>query len=136
MVRHKSGRYYARLFLNGKEIWKSLETSHFSLAEAKLAVAQQEHRTRRAKDVDPANAKMRFGQAATLHMRRLEERVTIKKRTREYWQETLDTLLRSWPELSDIEIRRLAIAVGLSIHPVPVRWDESGLLHLNVDRLL
>ena len=22
LVRHKSGRYYARLFLNGKEIWK------------------------------------------------------------------------------------------------------------------
>ena len=37
LVRHKSGRYYARLFLNGKEIWKSLKTSHFSVAEAKLA---------------------------------------------------------------------------------------------------
>ena len=110
LVRHKSGRYYARLFLNGKEIWKSLDTSHFSVAEAKLAVAQQEHRTRRAKDVDPANAKMTFGQATTLHTQRLEERVTIKKRTREYWQETLEALLRSWPELSGTEIRRLTPA--------------------------
>ena len=23
LVRHKSGRYYARLYLNGKELWKS-----------------------------------------------------------------------------------------------------------------
>ncbi len=32
LVRHKSGRYYARLYLNGKEIWKSLCTAHFSVA--------------------------------------------------------------------------------------------------------
>jgi hypothetical protein len=29
LVRHQSGRYYARLFLNSKEIWKTLEMSHF-----------------------------------------------------------------------------------------------------------
>jgi hypothetical protein len=49
LVRHKSGRYYARFYLNGKEVWKSLKTSHFSVAEAKLAEAQKEHRQRRSK---------------------------------------------------------------------------------------
>jgi hypothetical protein len=49
LVRHKSDRYYARLFLDGKEIWRSLDTSHFSVAEAELAVARQEHGTRRAR---------------------------------------------------------------------------------------
>jgi integrase len=107
LVRHKSGRYYARLFLNGKEIWKSLKTSHFSVAEAKLAEVQKEHKKRRAKDVDPANAKMTFAQAATLHMQRLEERVTIKKRTRKYWKETLDAMLKDWPELAGMEVRRI-----------------------------
>ena len=110
LVCHKSGRYYARLFLNGKEIWKSLKTSHFSVAGAKLAELRKEHRARRAKDVDPANAKMTFGQAATLHMQRLEERVTIKKRTRKYWQETLDALLKSWPSLSTTEVRKVTQA--------------------------
>ncbi len=109
-MRHKSGRYYARLFLNGKEIWKSLKTSHFSVAEAKLAEVQKEHTIRRAKDVDPANAKMTFGQAATLHMQRLEERVALKKRTRAYWKETLTALLKSWPELSSTEVRRVTEA--------------------------
>jgi integrase len=107
MVRHKSGRYYARLYLNGKEIWKSLKTSHFSVAEAKLAEAQKEHRKHKGRDVDPANAKITFGQAATLHMQRLEERVTIKRRTRKYYRETLDAMLKSWPELSGTEIRRI-----------------------------
>ena len=37
LVRHKSGRYNARLFLNGKEIWKSLKRAHLSVAQARPA---------------------------------------------------------------------------------------------------
>jgi integrase len=37
LVRHKSGRYYARVFGKGKEVWKSLRTSHYSVAQARLA---------------------------------------------------------------------------------------------------
>jgi len=44
-VRHTDGRYYARLSLNGKEIWKSLKTSHFSIAGAKPAKLRQDHRS-------------------------------------------------------------------------------------------
>jgi hypothetical protein len=53
LLRHKSGRYYARAFAGGKEVWKSLKTSHFSVAEAKLAEFLREHRERvdRATDV-------------------------------------------------------------------------------------
>ena len=98
LVRHKSGRYYARLFLNGKEIWKSLKTSHFSVAEARLAVFQKEHRVLKGKTVNAADAKMTFDQAATLHMERLEKNVALKRRTRQYWRQTLDALLKSWPE--------------------------------------
>lgn len=107
MVRHKSGRYYARLFLNGKEIWKSLKTSHLAVAETRLAEAQKEHRQRRSKEADPSDANMTFGQAAVLHMQRLEERVTIKRRTRKYWKETLEAMYRSWPQLEGSVIRRL-----------------------------
>ena len=35
LLRHKSGRYYARAFAGGKEVWQSLKTSHYSVAEAK-----------------------------------------------------------------------------------------------------
>jgi integrase len=110
LVRHKSGRYYARLYLNGKEIWKSLKTSHFSIAEAKLAEVLKQHRERKSREVDPANAKMTFGQAATLHMQRVKERVNIKRRTKEYWEETLEALLKSWPALADMQVRRITPA--------------------------
>jgi hypothetical protein len=89
LVRHLSGHYYARLFLNGKEIWKSLGPSHFS-----LTVARRQHRARRAKVVDPANAGMTFGRAPTHRTRRLAGvgRATAKKCTREYWQEAREAL--------------------------------------------
>ena len=87
LVRHTNGRYYARLFLNGKEIWKSLKTSHFSVAEAKLGELQKEHCNRRQSEVDPGDAKMSFAQATKLHMQRIEENVNMKRRTRNYWKE-------------------------------------------------
>jgi hypothetical protein len=37
LVRHKSGRYYARAFASGKEVWKSLKTNRFAGAQGKLA---------------------------------------------------------------------------------------------------
>jgi hypothetical protein len=46
LVRHKSGRYYARAFAGGKEVWKSLKTSHSSVAQARLAEFLREHRQR------------------------------------------------------------------------------------------
>ena len=36
LVRHKSSRYYARVFANGKETWKSLKTDLLEVAKIKL----------------------------------------------------------------------------------------------------
>ena len=68
LVRHKSGRYYARVFAKGKEVWKSLKTSHFSVAQARLAEFLKDHRQRvgnggGGKD-SSISAKMTFGEAA------------------------------------------------------------------------
>lgn len=110
LVRHKSGRYYARLYINGKEVWKSLKTAHFSVAEARLAEAQKEHRERKGKATSSSSAKMTFQQAADIHMQRLEENVSIKRRTRKYWREILNAVLKSWPELATTEVRRITNA--------------------------
>jgi hypothetical protein len=60
LVRHSSGRYYARLYLHGKEIWKSLKTAHYSVAEGRLAALQKDHRALRGKEVDAGSANMTF----------------------------------------------------------------------------
>ena len=107
LVRHKSGRYYARLFLNGKEIWKSLKTAHLSVAQARLADILKEHRKNKGREVDPSNAKMTFVQAAALHEKQLAQEGSIKRRTRKYYQEVLASLLKSWPDFAETELRRI-----------------------------
>ena len=57
LVRHKSGRYYARLFQNGKEVWKSLKTAHLSVAQARLADLLKEHRKNKGREVDPSKGR-------------------------------------------------------------------------------
>ena len=110
LVRHKSGRYYARAFAGGKEVWKSLKTSHFSVAQAKLAEFLREHRSRVGDRNDEVSAKMTFGEAAAIHLRNLDDNLSIKPRTRDYWSEVLAALQKSWPGLGGTEIRRITAA--------------------------
>lgn len=110
MVRHKSGRYYARLYLNGKEVWKSLKTDHFSIAETRLADAQKEHRQRKSRQTATSDPKITFKQAAELHFQRLDLNVSIKRNTRRYWREIHTAILKSWPELAETQIRRITNA--------------------------
>jgi hypothetical protein len=62
----QSGIYYARAFSNGKEIWKSLKTADFSIAETKLAKLLEDQRKVRSLDPERTSAKMSFAQAGLL----------------------------------------------------------------------
>src|SRR5438132_6992699 len=99
LVRHKSGRYYARAFAGGKEVWKSLKTSHFSVAQARLAEFLKEHRQRITNGNGEVSPKMPFGEAAAIHLRNLDDNLSIKPRTRHYWRQRLNALAKSWPGL-------------------------------------
>ena len=107
LLRHKSGRYYARAFAGGKEVWKSLKTSHYSVAEAKLAEFLRENRERVGNGNGEVSAKMTFGEALKIHQQNQADDVTIKPSTRHYWDQIFVALLRSWPGLADREIRRV-----------------------------
>jgi integrase len=141
LVRHKSGRYYARAFAAGKEIWKSLKTSHFSVAQAKLAEFLKEHRERVSNGNGEVSAKMTFGEAAAIHLRNLDDNLKIKPRTRDYWRECLVALQKSWPDLNETEIRKItqadcrewARAYGKTVSPTRYNNTVSVLRHvLNV----
>ncbi len=107
LIRHKSGSYYARAFAGGKEVWKSLRTSHLSVAQAKLAEFLKEHRKRTSNGNGEVSAKMTFGEAATTHLRNLDDNLSIKPRTRDYWREVLLALGKSWPGLNETEVRKI-----------------------------
>jgi integrase len=107
LVRHKSGRYYARAFASGKEVWKSLKTSHYSVAQARLAEFLKEHRERASNGNGGVSAKMTFGEAAAIHLRNLADNPRIKPSTRDYWHRRLLALVKSWPGLNETEVRKI-----------------------------
>src|SRR5215471_6264618 len=107
LIRHKSGGYYARAYANGKEIWQSLKTSHLSVAQAKLAEFMKEHRERVSNGTGEVSAKMSFGEAAAIHLRNLDDNLIIKPRTRDYGRECLAALQKSWPGLTENEVRKV-----------------------------
>jgi integrase len=107
LIRHKSGRYYARAFAGGKEVWQSLTTSHYSVARAKLAEFLKEHRERASNGNGGVSAKMTFGEAAAIHLRNLDDNLRIKPSTRDYWRRRLLALIKSWPGLNETEARKI-----------------------------
>lgn len=109
LVRHASGRYYARAFANGKENWKSLKTAHFSVAKARLAEFLKEHREKQAASSGDGSAKMTFAQALAIHQQNQADDVTLKPATRHYWNQVFVALLKSWPGLAEREVRRVSV---------------------------
>ena len=112
LVRHKSGRYYARLFEGGGEKWKSLKTDHFGVAQAKLAEILKEHKKRKAVTKAATTGKMTAGAALNLHLQRLEHESAagvLKASSLRYWMQTADYLKKTWPELEGAEIRKITV---------------------------
>ena len=110
MVRHKSGRYYARAFEGGKEIWKTLRTSHFSVAQAKLAF-MKEHREREKHAEGVAAGRMAFGEVLALHQSSLDDSVRarrMKPTTAHYWRQIFAALRKSWPGLEGRDVRKIS----------------------------
>jgi integrase len=141
LLRHKSGRYYARAFAAGKELWRSLKTAHYSVAQARLAEFLKDHRERVSNGNGEASAKMIFGEAAAIHLRNLDDNPRIKPSTRKYWRECLTALQKSWPDLNETEIRKItqgdckewARAYGKTVSPTRYNGAISVLRHvLNV----
>ena len=93
LVRHKSGRYYARTFGNNKEIWKSLHASHLSVAKAKLAEFLREHREKQITGASVGAAKMPLAEVLKIHQQNQADDVMIKPSTRHYWIQIFVALL-------------------------------------------
>lgn len=119
--RHKSGTYYARRFVGGKEQWKSLKTPLLEVAKARLReVAGEVAETVSAREAQSV-ARMTFGHAAEMFLDRmrssglgLQGRGRNRKRISEssihYRAQTVKALLRSWPELENFDVRKISDA--------------------------
>jgi integrase len=50
---------------------------------------------------------MTFGQAATIHLRNLDDNPRLKPRTRDYWGQRLVALNKNWEGLNETEVRKI-----------------------------
>jgi integrase len=138
LVRHRSGRYYAIAYANGKQIWRSLRTKHYSVAQARLGEFLKDHRRARGNGKSDVSPKVTFAEALQIHQRNQADNVEIKPSTLHYWNQIFAALLKSWPEIRDREIRRITTtdceewARRFRKSASPTRWNNtlSGLRHV------
>jgi integrase len=95
-----SGRYYLRVIRQGKEVWRALGTEDYQVAKAKLPEKLSEiHRTR---DLERSlTSRSTFGEASELYVQKVKTDTGTKASTKDYWQECLRALYRSWPTLEN-----------------------------------
>lgn len=108
LVRYEpSGIYFARAKVRGKLIRKSLETNVLSVAKLRLAdVLDAEH-----KAVAPSSTKivgkMVFSDALALFKERQNLATDIKDSTRRYNERAATDLLKTWPGLEQMDVKRI-----------------------------
>jgi integrase len=100
-----SGTYYARMRVAGKLIWKSLKTDVVSVAKLRLGDFEKQER-QRAESTDAIfQGKMTMASAIAMHRQRVAGDASLKPRTKEYHDQRIAALLKSWPELDKKPVR-------------------------------
>lgn len=117
LVRHKSGRYYARIFGGGKETWKALKTDIMEVAKAKLRdmAGAIEKTTKAAAAQD--RGRMTLGDCATIFREQLQKGISMPgrgktiKRLRPnsitYREKCIVALFKSRPTWEKTDARKL-----------------------------
>jgi integrase len=102
-----SGTYFARVRIRGKLIVRSLRTNGISVAKLRLSDLEKEERQRAEVTRSSMTGKMTFGDALALYRQRLEADASIKPRTKAYRLERIKAILKSWPGLETMDVRRI-----------------------------
>jgi hypothetical protein len=108
-MRHRqSGNYYARIRLRGKLIWKSLKTDRISVAKLRLGDFHKKERQRANATKAVARGKMTFADALHTYRERLKGDHSLKQRSKNYREERITALLKSWPDLQQTDAAQIS----------------------------
>ena len=106
LVRYKPSKaYFARIRIGGKLIRRSLKTKVLSVAKLRLGDLEKKERQLAEHQVAVADGSMTVDDACATYRQRLDGDASIKPRTREYHQQRIAALFKSWPELKRTEVR-------------------------------
>ena len=103
-----SGTYFARLRVSGKLIVRSLKTRTLTVAKLKLADLEKELRSQAESGVKLTEGAVPFDELLAEYRERLKRNHTIKQRSRDYREECIKRILKSWPQLSGTDVRKIA----------------------------
>jgi integrase len=111
----KTGVYYARSSVGRKDIWRSLGTTHFFVAQAKLSefLAEVRQQKKTALSAVVNGHDLTFGAVLAAHLERLASNVQAKRSksaTEHYWRQIFAMLLKSWPDLAERDVRKISVA--------------------------
>ena len=76
----------------------------------RLADLEKDERQRAASLSAVADGKMTFGDALAVYRKRLEGDVSLKPRSKEYREERIAALLKSWPTIEKMDVARISKA--------------------------
>ncbi|MBM3841476.1 MAG: site-specific integrase [Verrucomicrobia bacterium] len=121
-----SGTYFARLRVRGKLIRRSLKTDVISVAKLRLSDLEKSERAAAESLKSAAAGKMAFSDALEIFQQRIAGSLELKPRTKAYYSERIDALLKSWPDLERRKLRDIterncenwAAKFGLDSSPV------------------
>ena len=103
-----SGIYFSRIRVKGKLIRRSLKTTKLSVAKLRLGDLEKVERQRVEVQGAVENGNMRFGDALAIFRGRLQNDASLKPRTKEFREERIAALLKSWSGLEQIEVRKIS----------------------------
>ena len=118
LVRHRWGRYYARIFTGGKETWKALKTDVMEVAKQKLPAVIKEAGSAPRAQKNAECGRMTIKDCTVVFEERLAQGFGLRGRGKMvrrirpssilYRQKTLKALFKTWPELSERDVRRVS----------------------------
>jgi len=103
-----AGTYFARFKINGKRVWKSLETTVFSVAKQRLPETIRERRAKLESATAVTLGKMTVGDAARVYLEKVHASVSLKPRSKDYRDGLIDFIRRSWPALFAMDVRKVS----------------------------
>jgi integrase len=102
-----SGKYFARIRVQGKLIRRSLKTSSLSVAKLRLSDLEKSERQKNEHQKAVNDGKMSFGNALEIYKARLNGNAALKPRSKVYREERIAALIKSWPGLENLDVRKI-----------------------------
>ena len=109
LIRYRpSGTYFARFKVGGKLVRQSLETAVFSVAKQRLPDKIRDYRSRHESVKAFAGGKLSVRDAVEVYRGKVRANASLKPRSKDYREMTLDFIQRSWPSLFETDVRKVS----------------------------